>query len=119
MQVIAGGKSSSHSCQASAIFPACASGLLQVTANLATRSTAVVRKLNLVTTPKLPLPPPRNAQNRSASCCALAARILPDASTISIELMLSQASPKGRPKRPKPPPSEWPATPTGKQVPAG
>src|SRR5579872_1181988 len=72
VQVIADGKLSSHSCQANTIFAACSTGPLQVPANLATRLTAVVLKLNFVTTPKLPLPPPRNAQNRSGFSLSLA-----------------------------------------------
>src|SRR5580704_17547794 len=117
--VIDGGKFPSHCCHACTILTACGIDLLQVMPNLATMSTGLVRKLKLVTTPKFPLPPPRSAQNRSGFSWTLALRICPVASTTSIDRILSHASPNGRPSSPKPPPSEWPATPTGKQLPAG
>ena len=52
-----------------------------------------VRNVNEVTTPKLPPPPPRQAQNRSELVLALAVRSWPSAVTICSDGRLSQVSP--------------------------
>src|SRR5580658_9112518 len=52
-----------------------------------------VVKVNEVTTPKLPPPPPRQAQNRSELVLAFAVRIWPSAVTICMDVTLSQVSP--------------------------
>ena len=60
-----------------------------------------------VTTPKLP-PPPRRPQRRSVFCSSVARTKWPSAVTMSKASALSQARPKRRPSRPKPPPSVRP-----------
>src|ERR1700722_12268649 len=52
-----------------------------------------VVKVNEVATPKLPPPPPRQAQNRSELVFALAVRIWPSAVTICMDVTLSQVRP--------------------------
>src|ERR1700733_1793407 len=52
-----------------------------------------VLKVNEVTTPKLPPPPPRQAQNRSELVFALAVRIWPSAVTTWMDVTLSQVRP--------------------------
>src|SRR5271154_3954166 len=52
-----------------------------------------VVKVNEVATPKLPPPPPRQAQNRSGLVFALAVRIWPSAVTICMDVTLSRVSP--------------------------
>src|SRR6185312_13763442 len=77
------------------------------------------RKVNDVTTPKLP-PPPRSAQNRSlCSLSALAVTNDPSASTTSADSRLSTVRPKRRDRYPMPPPSVRPATPVEAMNPDG
>ena len=57
--------------------------------------TSCSRKLNRVTTPKLP-PPPRSAQNSSGCWSRLAMRIAPSAVTTSTSARLSTVQPKRR-----------------------
>src|SRR5664279_238548 len=64
-----------------------------------------------VTTPKPPLPP-RNAQNRSGCCLAVAERRTPSAQTILNDSTWSEVNPKVRAIGPRPPPSSNPPTPT-------
>ena len=96
---------------------ACAHG--QVAMKYEPCDTACVRKTSRVTIPKLPPPPPRHAQNRSAWWFLSATRTLPSAVTICTETRLSEASPQARDASPKPPPSAWPPMPTLGHVPAG
>src|ERR1700750_812828 len=55
--------------------------------------TGWVPKVNEVTTPKLPPPPPRQAQNRSEFWFALHVRTWPSAVTICSDFTLSLVSP--------------------------
>src|ERR1700690_125733 len=71
-----------------------------------------VRNVNEVATPKLPPPPPRQAQKRSLSWLASQSRIWPSAVTTCTDSMLSQVSPYARETTPTPPPSARPAIPT-------
>src|SRR5581483_11493275 len=79
--------------------------------------TACVRNANEVAIPKLPPPPPRQAQKRSG--CASTTRTLPSAVTICTESRLSEARPHAREASPKPPPSTCPPIPTVGHEPAG
>src|SRR6266536_335776 len=72
--------------------------------------TSCSRKVNRVTTPKLP-PPPRSAQNSSGCWSRLAVRIAPSAVTASTSARLSTVKPKRRARYPQPPPRVRPATP--------
>ena len=67
---------------------------------------------------KSPPPPPRSAQNRSASCLLSTVLVTPSAVTTDISTTPSQVSPYVRSKTPKPPPCASPASPTVGQVPA-
>lgn len=58
--------------------------------------TGRVRNLSSVTTPKLPLPAPRSAQNRSGWCLASTVRVLPSAVTTVAAVRLSQVRPYAR-----------------------
>src|SRR6185437_5316307 len=81
-----------------------------------------VRKVNSVTTPKLPPPPPRQAQNKPASTPAEPAEqscTAPSAVTICTPTMLSQLRPNSRDTTPTPPPSASPAIPTVGHDPPG
>src|SRR6266536_1018148 len=78
-----------------------------------------VRNCNRVTTPKLPAPPPRNAQNKSAWWRASHSTIWPSARTISALSRLSDVRPNMRPRIPRPPPSVSPAIPTEGHDPPG
>ncbi len=84
-----------------------------------TVETGKVRKRNDVTTPKLPPPPPRLAQKRSAFSDALHVRTRPDASTSVRPTMLSDVVPCRRELKPTPPPSASPAMPTVGHEPPG
>jgi len=77
-----------------------------------------VRMVSFDTTPNVPPPPPRSAQNRSACCPAFATRISPEAVTTSISSTFPAAVPYRLDSGPKPPP--WvnpPAAPTLVQPP--
>src|SRR5947209_14090009 len=78
-----------------------------------------VSKVNDVTMPKLPPPPPRNAQNRSGSADTDTVRDAPSAVTTVADTSRSQVSPYLRDSTPMPPPSVRPAIPTDGQEPAG
>ena len=78
-----------------------------------------VRNVNDVATPKLPPPPPRQAQNRSLFWLAVQVRAWPSAVTIWTAWRLSLARPKARDSTPTPPPRVSPATPTVAQDPPG
>src|ERR1035437_2586656 len=78
-----------------------------------------VTKLNLVTTPKLAAPPPRNAQKRSEWRSPSQVTVSPDARTTSAASRLSHVRPNLRPSTPKPPPRVSPAIPTLGQDPPG
>ena len=80
---------------------------------------ALVANVYSVTTPKFPPPPPRQAQNRSAFCAALARTVLPLARTTLTAWRASQVRPYLRSSKPMPPPSVRPETPTVAQVPVG
>jgi hypothetical protein len=81
--------------------------------------TAWVLSWKPVTMPKLPPPPPRQAQYRSALVLASQRSSFPLAVTIRSAVTLSHVSPKRRPARPMPPPSAWPPIPTDGHEPAG
>ncbi|CKR66233.1 Uncharacterised protein [Mycobacterium tuberculosis] len=78
-----------------------------------------VAKVSEVVTPKLPPPPPRNAQNRSGWSVADAVTAWPLGSTTDADVNWSQSRPACRELAPSPPPSACPATPTVGQVPVG
>src|SRR3978361_377135 len=78
-----------------------------------------VSKVNEVTTPKFPPPPPRNAQNKSGSTDADTVRDVPSAGTTGADTSRSQVNPYLRDSMPIPPPSVRPAIPTDGHVPAG
>ena len=78
-----------------------------------------MRNVNEVATPKLPPPPPREAQYRSLSRAWSQSRIRPSAVTICTESRLSQVRPKARDTTPMPPPSVSPAIPTVGHEPPG
>ena len=104
-------------CQAASAAPALAHG--QLTKNHDALPTACVRIWKLVTMPKLPPPPPRQAQYRSGFVSASAVTSRPSAVTIRRDATLSHVSPKRRPARPMPPPSACPPIPTEGHDPAG
>src|SRR5207248_7970304 len=83
-----------------------------------TSLTGWARKVNSVTTPKLP-PPPRSAQKSSAFSSALAVTFSPSASTTSAESRLSIVSPQPRVRYPIPPPCVSPPTPVVEMIPHG
>src|SRR6478672_2985068 len=66
--------------------------------------TGWVPKVNEVTTPKLPPPPPRQAQNRSEFWLELQVLTWPSAVTICRDFTLSLVSPYARDTTPMPPP---------------
>ena len=75
-------------------------------------SAAKVCMENDVWMPKLPPPPPRQAQNKSGFSVALSVLICPSAVTISLAINWSQPRPCSRMFKPMPPPSRKPAAPT-------
>ena len=83
------------------------------------RGEATVWNQNAVTTPRVPPPPPRQAQYSSGSLLALAVRIWPSAVTTWTCVIVSQVRPNARLPSPNPPPRLSPATPTDGQEPAG
>src|SRR5215216_2512537 len=78
-----------------------------------------VRNASEVTTPKLPAPAPRRAQNSSGSRVASHSIRRPFARTIWAPIRWSEVTPYFLPRIPSPPPRVSPATPTSGQVPAG
>src|SRR6266567_1555538 len=104
-------------CHASTMATARLHGQLSV--NNVSTSTGCTRKVNEVTTPKLPPLPPRSAQKRSALWLASQVSTRPSASTTWAARRLSQVKPYLRPSTPIPPPSVRPAIPTVGQEPAG
>ena len=78
-----------------------------------------VRNSKDVTTPRVPAPAPRSAQNRSSSWCSSQRMTRPSARTTSAPISRSEVTPYFRPRIPSPPPSVRPAIPTEGQVPAG
>src|SRR5581483_40455 len=87
----ASGACGAQDCQAEITFAACDHG--QDRKNRTMFPTWRVPKVNEVTTPKLPPPPPRQAQNRSAFWPGLHVLILPSAVTIWSDFTLSLVSP--------------------------
>src|SRR3954466_5576668 len=72
-----------------------------------------------VVTPKLPPPPPRNAQNRSGFSAADAVTAWPPGNTTDADVSASESRPACRDWAPSPPPRACPAAPTVGQVPVG
>src|SRR3984957_9561530 len=89
----ASGACGPHDCPAATTWAACDHG--QLMPNRHGLGAGTVRKVNEVTTPKLPPPPPWQAQNRSPCCrgSAVAVSTDPSAMTICTDSMLSQVSP--------------------------
>ena len=85
------GACGAQDCQPAMTWAACDHG--QHRKNRQISPAGWVVKVNEVTTPKLPPPPPRQAQNRSELVCALAVLIWPSAVTICMDVTLSQVSP--------------------------
>ena len=81
-----------------------------------TSRTGCSRNSSEVATPKFP-PAPRSAQNRSLRRSSRAVSASPSAVTMSARSRLSAASPCLRARKPCPPPSVKPATPTVAFVP--
>src|SRR5580693_1955705 len=78
-----------------------------------------VRNVNEVTTPKLPPPPPRNAQYRSALSSGVAVIASPLGKTTDADTSASHGRPHCRASDPRPPPRVKPAIPTVGQLPLG
>src|SRR6266540_170992 len=106
-----------HDCHASMTATACEGG--QARWKFVTLGAGTVRKTSDVTTPKLPAPAPRSAQNRSWWWASSHSIGRPSARTICAPARWSEVTPYLLPRIPSPPPSVRPATPTGGQVPAG
>lgn len=103
-------------CQAATTRSACVHG--HSAANVATVAIAAVLNVYSVAMPKLPPPPPRLAQYRSAFSRGEQVRTRPSAVTSVRDRRLSLAVPSLRDRKPMPPPS-WPPIPTVAQLPAG
>ena len=86
---------------------------------MATRLTGYSLNVKDVATPKLPPPPPLQAQNSSGRVRASQVTVCPEAVTSSAAMSWSEVSPNFRELRPTPPPNVSPATPTVGQDPAG
>src|SRR6202042_1461326 len=91
-----------HSCQAPRTSAAAAHR--QLTVKRARAGMGCTAKVNEVTMPKFPPPPPRLAQYRSAFSFWLQTRARPSEVTICKANKLSQVSPYLRPTTPMPPP---------------
>jgi hypothetical protein len=78
-----------------------------------------VLKVNDVTTPKFPPPPPRIAQKRSGSVMASHVSMRPSAVTTCAETSASHVRPHILSTTPMPPPCVSPEMPTLRQVPSG
>src|SRR5215813_13187543 len=113
----ASGACGAQDCQAAITRAACDHG--QDRKNRTIWPTGWVRKVNEVTTPKLPPPPPRQAQNRSAFWVESHVLTWPSAVTICSDFTLSLVSPKARDTTPTPPPRVRPAIPTVGHDPPG
>ncbi len=113
----ASGWKGAQDCQPATTLAACDQG--QDKKNTTSRDSRWVRNVNAVAMPKLPPPPPWQAQNRSLLVDALQLRIVPSAVTICTDSRASLVSPKARPSTPTPPPRVRPATPTVGQEPPG
>src|SRR2546422_2397688 len=111
------GADGAHACQAATTIVALFHG--QRSVNNVSVLTGCAWKVNEVTTPKLPPPPPRSAQKRSGSWFALQVSRRPSATTTCAACKVSQVRPNLRPRTPTPPPMVRPATPTVAQEPAG
>ena len=107
----------SHSCQPAIACAVVPSGNTNVTMSLSVAGN--VRNVNDVTTPKLPPPPPRNAQNRSAWSSADAVIASPLGSTTEADTSASHVNPERLASHPRPPPNAKPAMPTVGQLPLG
>jgi hypothetical protein len=91
----------------------------QVRWKLVAAGSGSVRNTSEVTTPRLPPPAPRSAQNSSWSWWSSQSTTRPSASTTRAASRWSQVSPCVRPRIPSPPPSVSPAIPTVGPQPAG
>ena len=105
-----------HACQASITAAASENGHERW--RLVASGAGTGWKTRDVTTPKLPQPAPRSAQNRS-SWCSSHVTTRPSARTISAPTSESEVTLHVRPRMPSPPPSVRPDTPTDGQVPPG
>src|SRR5207302_1158477 len=85
---ISSGPCGAHPCQALSTEAALLHGQRNV--NSESVETGCTRKVNEVTAPRLPPPPPRNAQKRSESWLVSQVRMRPSASTTWAESRLSQ-----------------------------
>ncbi len=115
--VSAEGACGASDCHAARAALACDHG--KVMRNQLACDTRCARSCRWVTIPKLPPPPPRQAQNRPGLLSASAVRTLPSAVTIWTARMLSQVIPNARPVSPIPPPSANPPRPTVGHEPPG
>src|SRR5450756_2558775 len=113
----ASGAVGAQDCQAAITLAACDQG--HDRKKITGSGAGWVRKLNQAATPKLPPPPPRQAQYRSACSVGLAVSTLPFAVTISTDSRASQVRPYARAVTPTPPPSVRPEMPTVGQEPPG
>src|SRR6516164_5489474 len=113
----ASGACGAQDCQAEITRAACDHG--QDKKNRTICPAGRVVKVNEVTTPKLPPPPPRQAQNRSGLVLALHVLSWPSAVTICRDFTLSLVRPYARDTTPTPPPRVSPAMPTVGQDPPG
>ena len=111
------GACGANACHARTTSRACDHG--QSAKKYETLETGCVRRTRCVTTPKLPPPPPRQAQYRSGFSVAEQFRWRPSAVTIPSETTLSLVVPNAREARPTPPPSASPPIPTVAHDPAG
>ena len=91
LAAISSGEPGAQSCHASTTAAAWATG--QATWKLVAVGDGSVLSSRLVTTPKLPAPAPRSAQNRSASRCESQSTTRPSASTTSAATSRSDVSP--------------------------
>jgi hypothetical protein len=104
-----------HSCQAPSTSAADPAGYLSEN-TVTVPGAATVSKVNEVTMPKLPPPPPLSAQRRSPPSTV---RCSPSAVTTWAAVSLSQVSPNLRAMTPSPPPRVSPPMPTVGHEPAG
>ncbi len=117
LAAIVSGASGAHACQAASTAGRCSGS--QVKWNEVIVGAGTDAKTSEVTTPIVPLPPPRSAQNSSGSNSSSQSTIRPSPSTTRAARSASQVSPCARPSTPSPPPSVRPAMPTAGPQPAG
>ena len=117
MDQSSGGVPGIHRCHSPSTSAAALHGYCRV--NSAMSGIGWASKVNDVTTPKLPPPPPLDAHSRSACSAGSAVTTRESAVTISTDRRLSQVSPYLRPKTPMPPPRVSPAMPTVGHEPPG